>query len=334
MSVHHVLRAKQNSLIGQTGLVTDYSSIFGRWERLIIEGTKEIEGFADFIETELGCFGPNFICAALSIARARELSKPHKLELLRAIMHEKRADLLSRLIADGNKCRPLTIAAIRKLNTVNCSRTDYLRLIGYLRQPSTEIVIRHARFLSPAIIRSIWRMPDWICLPNLLPLLDDPEVQKAFNRVFGERLWDMSSELQVSIRKSLKTAVNKNDLVDKLSYWAGEVLQREKFPALPIPGNELLWPLSSARLMRSEAREMRNCLHKLIPEVMAGSVYFYSWRGRERATVLVISTGVDSKYFAEIKGQSNAPTSQETENKIRSILDQQFNPIIEPCTLR
>ena len=36
---------------------------------------------------------------------------------------------------------------------------------------------------------------------------------------------------------------------------------------------------------------MRNCLHKMIEEVFAGQVYFFSWNGAERATVLVIYSG-------------------------------------------
>jgi hypothetical protein len=51
MFVRDVPTAKQNSLIGQAGLATDYSSIFGRWQRLLLQGATEIEGFADFIET-------------------------------------------------------------------------------------------------------------------------------------------------------------------------------------------------------------------------------------------------------------------------------------------
>jgi len=76
--------------------------------------------------------------------------------------------------------------------------------------------------------------------------------------------------------------------------------------------------------MRREAREMHNCLHKMIEEVFAGHVYFFSWTGAERATVLAIYKGSELAHL-EVKGKANAAVLPETISEIRALVEKQFS---------
>ena len=124
--------------------------------------------------------------------------------------------------------------------------------------------------------------------PNLLPILEEPGAVAAIKATFKSHLWDLSRELQRGVIKSLSRVKSLRELEERLQVWRERLLSRERFPQPPIPGNDRLKPLTSAAEMRREAREMRSCLHKLIAEVFEGAVYFYSWHGSERATVLVV----------------------------------------------
>ena len=56
-----------------------------------------------------------------------------------------------------------------------------------------------------------------------------------------------------------------------------------------------------------------------------GAVYFYSWNGSERATVLVIHS-LGKLAHLEVKGMRNADVSPATILEIRSLVDEQFDP--------
>jgi hypothetical protein len=241
---------------------------------------------------------------------------------MNAMMHEKRGELLGRL-CDGFTWPDSGLKALAKLNTTECRRADYVRLSGYLRQPKTAKVLAHAQHLSPAILRAIWVLPDWICLPNLLPILEEPEAVAAVKATFKAHLWDLSGELQRGVIKSLSRVKSLHELKARLQVWRERLLSREPFPEPPIPGNDRLKPLTSSAEMQREAREMRSCLHKLIAEVFDGAVYFYSWERSERATVLVVHS-LGKLTHLEVKGPRNTEVSPDTLSDIRSLIEGQF----------
>jgi hypothetical protein len=304
--------------------VGNAKSAFGaRWRTVIAEGFRAISSFDQFLMTELRNSGPHYICACLTLADARKLSSEARISLMNAMMHEKRGELLGRL-CDGFTWPDSGLKALSKLNTTECRRADYVRLSGYLRQPKTAKVLAHAQHLSPAILRAIWELPDWICLPNLLPILEKPEAVRAIKATFVAHLWDLSRELQRGVVKSLSRVRALHELKARLQVWRERLLAREPFPEPPIPGNDRLKALTSAAGMRREAREMRSCLHKLIAEVLDGAVYFYSWHGLERATVLVIYSPGKLAHV-EVKGWRNTDISPDTMSDIQSLIEDQFN---------
>jgi len=289
---------------------------------VLAEGIRVVPGFERFLRTELRHSGPHFTCACLTLADARTLTSEARISLMNAVMHQKRGELLGRL-SDGFTWPDSGLQVLAKLNTGECRRADYVRLGGYLRQPKTAKVLAHAQHLSPAILRAIWELPDWICLPNLLPILEEPEAVAAINATFKTRLWDLSRDLQRGVVKSLSRVKSVDEFEARLQEWRERLLSREPFPQPPILGNDLLRPLTSAGEMQREAREMRSCLHKLIAEVFDGAVYFYSWKGSERATVLVIHSPGKLTHL-EVKGRRNADVSPDTMSDIRSLIEGQF----------
>ncbi|MDO8431849.1 MAG: hypothetical protein Q7S58_05495 [Candidatus Binatus sp.] len=298
-------------------------SAFGtRWRTVLAEGVRTIPSFEQFLLTELRNSGPHYVCAGLTLADARKLSSEARIFLMNAMMHEKRGELLGRL-CDGSAWPDSGLKVLAKLNTTECRRADYVRLGGYLRQPKTAKVLAHAQHLSPAILRAIWALPDWICLPNLLPILEKPEAVVAIKATFKAHLWDLSCELQRGVVKSLSRVKSLRELKSRLQAWRERLLSREQFPEPPIPGNDRLNPITSSAEMQHEAREMRSCLHKLIAEVLEGAVYFYSWNGSERATVLVVHSPGKLAHL-EVKGRRNADVSPDTISEIRSLIEEQF----------
>jgi len=159
---------------------------------------------------------------------------------------------------------------------------------------------------------------------NLLRILEKPEAVAAIKATFRAYLWDLSRELQRGVIKSLGRVKSFPELKARLQAWRERLLSLEPFPEAPIPGNDRLKPLSSSAEMRRGAREMRSCLHKLIAEVFEGAVYFYSWKGSERATALVIN-GSGKLVHLEVKGRRNADVSPDTISQIRSLIEEQFS---------
>jgi len=301
-----------------------WSSFGTRWKTVLADGVRAIPDFEQFLLTELHSSGPQYVCACLALAEARKLSSEARISLMESMMHERRGELLGRL-SDGFTWREAGLKALAKLNTTDCWRSDYLKLAGYFRQDSTAWVLARASYLSPRILGALWRLPDWICLPNLLVLFEDSEAVSAIRRTFGSRLWDLSRHLQRGVIESLRTVKSMLVLQRRLQRWRERLLAREPFPKPPIPGDDRLRPMLSASEMQSEAREMRSCVHKLIVEVFRGegTVYFYSWNGSERATVLVIHDPNGVTHL-EIKGTRNSDVSAATISEIRSLIEEQF----------
>jgi hypothetical protein len=294
-----------------------------RGRSILSEGIRTIPGFNQFLLTELHSSGPQYVRACLTLAEAHKLNSEARISLMDAMMHERRGDLLGRL-CDGFTWHDAGLKALAKLNTAKCRRADYVRLGGYLRQPTTAKVLAHAQQLSPAILRAIWMLPDWICSPNLLPILEEPGAVAAIKATLKGHLWDLSREFQRGVIKSLSRVKSLRELEERLQVWRERLLSRERFPQPPIPGNDRVKPLTSAAEMRQEAREMRSCLHKLIAEVFEGAVYFYSWHGSERATVLVVHSPGKLAHL-EVKGRKNVDVSLDTMSDIRSLIEKQFS---------
>jgi hypothetical protein len=292
------------------------------WHRILAEGAAGIPGFAEFLEGELRGFGPRFVHACLVLARAKTLSADDRLALMQDIMHQKRGLLLGRLCGE-DPWYDAALKALGKLNSRGCKKSDYMRLGGYMRIPSTARVLAFAPYLSSRILQAIWELPDWLCLPNLLPILEDPGVVAAVRKTLGARIWDLSHDDRRALIDSLRHVTSAPELLAAASRCNLRLLSKEPFPQPPIPGDHFLVPLRSAAEMRGEAREMRNCLHKMIEEVPAGQVYFTSWKDAERATVLVIY-GESALTHLEVKGKANAPVAPETIAAIRALVEEQF----------
>ena len=110
------------------------------------------------------------LCPRLpGVGRAKTLGADERLALMQDIMHEKRGELLGRLSGE-DPWSDAALKALGKLNSIRCKRSDYMRLGGYMRLPTTARVLSFAPYLSPRILQALWELPDWICLPNLPPV--------------------------------------------------------------------------------------------------------------------------------------------------------------------
>ena len=178
-------------------------------------------------------------------------------------------------------------------------------------------------WLSPRILQALWELPDWVCLPNLLPIFEQPDAVTAIRKTFGGLLWGLSFGDRRGVIESLRYVRSVPELLTTLSRCKVRLLSKEPFPPPPIPGDRSLVPLRSAAEMRREAREMRNCLYKMIEEVFGGCVFLFVGAARN-APVLVIGDGTRLAHL-EIKGRSNAAVPEATVSEIRALVEDEFS---------
>ena len=173
---------------------------------------------------------------------------------MRDIMHEKQGELLGRLSGE-DPWSDAALKALGKLNSIRCKRSDYMRLGGYMRLPTTARVLSFAPYLSPRILQALWELPDWICLPNLLPIIEQADTVTASRQSFGARLWGLLSGDCRGVIESLRHVRLVPELLTTLSRCQVRLLSKEPFPQAADSEDWCLVRLRSAAEMRREARE-------------------------------------------------------------------------------
>ena len=291
---------------------------FGNWQWTLLDAIWRNSEFADFLASEMRGFGPNFILACLTLAGAHQLPTSCRHSLFQSIMLERRRNLLSRLF--GSLWPRAALTALRKMDPYEVSQGNLRNMLNCLESASKRKAIAHARYLNGPIVSNLLYLPDWICLPNLVPLLDHPDANTKIHHSLGNTFSDPSEELVTRVRRSLKSAATFDTLMDRVMEWRHRIYFGQSFPSPPFPGNGLLRPLASISAIRREAQVMRNCLGEttMLKSVFDGRSYFYQWLGEERATVAMVDAGDGIWRLADHRGFRDKTVNPETAVAIQS----------------
>ncbi len=123
-----------------------------------------------------------------------------------------------------------------------------------MRLPTTARELSFAPYLSPRILQALWELPDWICLPNLLSIIEQADTVTA-SRQFGARLWGLLSGDCPGVIESLRHVRSVPELLTTLLRCQVRLLSKEPFPKAADSEDWCLVRLRSAAEMRREARE-------------------------------------------------------------------------------
>ena len=300
---------------------------FGMWQWVILSMIWDEPAFADFLRTELDVIGPGFVAACLVINGADRLRPVERADLCRRIMFGKRDGLIPGFPAT---CSPKTaVAAFGRFKPDALSIRTCRDLLGVLSDRSKAKIIARSRALTPGMVRLLNRLPGWICTGNLSRLLveleDVPSIGQAFARL-AERVERDANELREPVQRSLRQVRNSDHLVAAIESWNERISHLADFPAPPFPSAGPLRPLSSARMMRSEARRMGNCIASYVPEVLSGHVYFYCWDATERGCIMLQRHARSAWRLGDCLGIGNAALTAPTQARIRAAVRAALRP--------
>ena len=283
--------------------------------------------FADFLGVELDSIGPGFVAACLVMHAADQLTSSERSDLCRRIMFGKRLDLIPGV---RETCSPRSaIAVFGGLRPDELSMRTCQALLGVLCDRGKARFVARGQPLTLATIRLLDRLPPWACtgnLPALLGDLDDaPSIETEFVELV-ERVEQEAEGLRTAVRRSLSQARNRDRLVAAIRSWNARIDETVGFPAPPFPAAGALCPLSSAEMLRSEARRMRNCIANYLPDILAGRVYFYRWDAAEPATIMLERRASGEWRLEEYLGLDNDDLTEPTRARIRAAVQAAIAP--------
>jgi hypothetical protein len=210
-----------------------------------------------------------------------------------------------------------------QLDALECaSRSDFIRMMG---DRNKARVVSHVKVLTPTIVRLLSQLPSWICsVPLLLRLHESPEHlrEKATALVMnlGTFVATQSPAVKAAITSSLKQAEDGAHLINLLLRWRQRIADGAPFPRPPIPGTDVLTPLTSAKMIQREALSMRNCIADYVSQVLNGTHYFYRWSGPEPATVCFQRDAFYGWRLGECAGIGNQQLSSNTCDQIARLI--------------
>jgi hypothetical protein len=310
----------------------------GRYQGLALDLIWHEPELAPFIDEEFHKGTEQYVYACLALSGAENWSREERKELAREILKGKRTEVISGLV--GGPCDRATINNFYKLKCAIEGPRIYKALLFLMENPDTAKILCHATEVRPGLAATLLELPNNLMSTVLAPfmlrtMLEDADELDSLERWLscsGSRdlqvitgiLKNISEKSVSSVLNSLSDIRTVNDIISWTKRWSVRLLSKYKFPSPPFPKVGALTPLASAEDVVRECKEMNNCLDTLIRDVLAGHTYFYSWRGSERATVM-INTFPDFGWMpTEALGLSNKPVSSSTELEIREAVSLQL----------
>jgi hypothetical protein len=174
--------------VAPIGVPEEFIQFGSRSLPILRKAAESVSGLDLFLTVEIKTFGPQFVCACLTLAGARELRSEGQIALMSAIMHEKRGELLGRL-GDGVPWPESGLNALAKFNTTEAGGPiiSGWPAISDNHLPQKYWLTRNTS-LRPSCARSGNFRTESVCgtcfrysrIPRLLPLSEAPS-----GRIFG-----------------------------------------------------------------------------------------------------------------------------------------------------
>lgn len=283
---------------------------FGRFQWLVLEAIRLDRGFEPFIRTSLETDTASFVTSCWAAAGAWHLPSKERRQLNDAIMHEKRTTLLGRLLREHVGSTFIRLVRKFPIDEPDLCTLQLLLKLNHDRPNSPGL--NNAPHLSRLIVRRMNEIPDWLAIPSVIEIIretlqQNPELEIL--SIIPKFVMEAQESDRVRLRAILRNAKTDHDHYAALERFRQRRARRIPFPNPPYVGSNTLIPLDSASALLAEGRRMRHCVGNMVESVIAGSTYYYSWRGAEQATVEI--GRFRSQLWSRMKayGYRNAPVS-------------------------
>lgn len=299
-------------------------SSLGRYQWPALDMIWQVPEFASFLDDEIYAGHVQFIFACFSLDSIEQLSRKERNDLAHEMMTWKRHELLSELA--GAPCTQRTVKVFYKLGELPHEKKIYLELIEAMLRPEAEKVFLHAAFISPFMAQAAHFLPLEAVHTNVLNFLAEDMnpgrlsiIRDIFDILPEGKKPDAAKSLEC-----VKTQFSFKRWVEKWEKW---ILFNNPFPPPPIPGDEIIQPIVSPKMLLSEARAMKNCLMSFVESVRDGEIYFYHAQGLEPATVALRYEGGGEWSFYEAWGPNNKDLGCFTQGYIQAVVAEQIDEV-------
>jgi hypothetical protein len=294
---------------------------FGRWQWVLLSMIWAEPDFTAFLRTELRAVGPGFVIACLAMNRAADLRPQERAALCRRIMHDKREQLIPGL---SETRVPATAVALLAASGQELATAEACgALLAVLSDPDKAKTLARGTRLTPALIALLHRLPPWLCtgnLPTMLAAAEDlPPVGQAL-QTLANMVEPDDTDMQAKVYRALRQVKAVQRLPAVIKGWISRIRERPGVPPPPFPQTGSLVPLSSAALVRAEGRRMRNCIAGYLPEIIAGTSYFYRWDSAEPGCIRLRRDAGGPWRLDACLGIANASLSTANERRLRAAL--------------
>lgn len=286
----------------------------GRYQWIVLDLIWQSPRFARFAEDELYRHRGHYLYACLALGDLVNERRAERRAFATALMTRRRRDLLGEIVG-----RPVSAALLRALDrlpSTPCAPRTYQMLVEQFADPAKARVLCHLPTITPAHIRVLDKLPDEAvqgkCVDFLASLDTGPSVAAELARLF-ERL---PEPLRGRATQGLARLDDEAGLARWITRRRRNAEAMTPFPEPPFAGSKRLVPLRSAGALRREARIMNNCLDGMVAGVLGGSVYFYRWSGKTRASVMLVRDGEGMWRFDSALGSGNTVLDRETRTRI------------------
>jgi len=278
---------------------------------MALEAMWEIDGFKDELEKELTHFGAGYLHLVFAWLAREKLPPADRVAVVRRALVEKRDAFLAGLYQEPKAKFPMAI--IKKF--CELSRLTNKNWIGYylacMDNPAIRTLLSKMRVIDPRVFENLRHIPDWACLPTLIPALVTEEDWIILDHVDYDFEMLPYEDIQCAL-ESLKRVRDPKGFGDWSSKLSRQIIERH-YPDPPFKGTEYFRAIDTYDALLRESREMRNCLSTRGMEVVRGEEYYYSWRGLERATVgLYYKHECNEWIISDIAGLDNEEVSDAT----------------------
>ncbi len=301
------------------------AAVFIRFQWLILEAICHVDGFKDFIETEINQGSPHFVDTCLLFSKAKSMSFDERLILYGKIQQTKREVLLGQFM--DLPCSKLFIKSLRKLDKV-APKKDVLLILRHLTcsAAKSRVISQIKGSLTHKLLHALAQMPDWLSLPGVVNILDNSQEQwNRLDSIFPPAILEAELRWQEKLSNSFSSCKSLTELEQKICQWTNELFEDQPFPAPPIPGNQLLVPIQSSKNLREEGREMHHCVAGYVSDVARGDSYFYRWLGSERATVQLAKFANHWQVYEQLGFKNKALSNQTVFEINRCCADQMID---------
>ncbi len=301
--------------------IRETAARFERFQWLALEAMRENARFLwDFQDRKF----VRFTEAIFLLAEADCQNRRDRRKLYGMLSSAPRAEVLSTYVPWTARKRDVRILERAELHGM--TKHDLMQVLrANLRLGATN-PLSHPPVLGWNTAMCVGFLPDWALHPKMLmaqlPADPDDVIDTSTNLHQIDSILHRVSNADEfeEVRKRIEDVFRSIDPRDDVHSLALRIVRAISRFDLRVPPDEIeyrapLFPIITFEDAKREAHEMRNCLVDQFHDAFIFDEFYFSWRGRERATV-AISKGLRGWEVCEITGIENSEVSSDELRKI------------------